>query len=337
MKILLAGIRPPKRLDEADSVFFPTKVEFISAGPTEEDMVTQVADVDYIICGSARITSRIISAARKLKAIQIYGTRHEKVDLDAATAKSIRVALQVKESRFDIADHVLMLILALQRRLLESHAGVIKADYKRLGIKPVRTLLSTQAKSPEVNRWLGLEGISPLDGKTLGLFGFGEIGTEVAKRARGFGLNILYFKNHRLPERTEVGLGVAYTDFQDLLKTSDFFVICVPLTKETEGAIGGKELASMKKAAFIINVARGPIIDEDALFVALRDGIIAGAGLDVFREEPLPDYSPLLTLKNVILTPHSAGGSQRRDEVIDACENIARDLNGQAMHNLLAA
>jgi phosphoglycerate dehydrogenase-like enzyme len=167
-------------------------------------------------------------------------------------------------------------------------------------------------------------------GKTLGLIGFGEIGTEVARRARAFEMNVIYSKREPLPAAIEDMLGVRAAPLDDLLRSSDFVSLHVPHGPETDRLIGARELALMKPTASIINTCRGPVIDEEALIAALCDGTIASAGLDVFTLEPLQFDSPLTRLDNVILTPHIGGGTggAREKQMRDVLDNVVRFARG---------
>lgn len=163
----------------------------------------------------------------------------------------------------------------------------------------------------------------------MGIVGLGGIGTKIAERALGFKMNILYYQRHR--SREEARLGAKYVDLKTLLKNSDFVVLAVPLTKETEKMIGRKELELMKASAYLINIARGRIIDEKALIEALQNKTIAGATLDVFEKEPVDLGSPLLSMPNVVLAPHIAGSTlETRSEMsVIAAQNILNALHGK--------
>ena len=181
-----------------------------------------------------------------------------------------------------------------------------------------------------------------LNQKTLGIVGLGNVGTEVAKRAQGFGMRIIAIKRHP-SEELRLKLGIDFlggpTDLFRILIESDFVVLGVPLTPETRKMIGEKELRTMKRSAYLVNVSRGEIVDEDALVKALRDGIIAGAGLDVFEVEPINPDNPLLKLENVVLTPHIAGGmgieELRKERVGFIVGNIRKMINGQKPENIV--
>ena len=205
-----------------------------------------------------------------------------------------------------VADLVLALILGITRKLVEGHNGVAHGAYRTLGLTPERT-----SETRFSFDWLGLDGDAPLYGRTLGLVGFGEIGALTAERARAFGMAVRYFQRTRLSREEECALGLEYRPFEALLKTSDVLSLHVPDTEQTRGLIDAKALSSMRPEAYLINTSRGAVVDQDALIAHLEAGALAGAGLDVFREEPLPADSRLTGLPNVLLAPHLGGGAAR--------------------------
>ncbi len=182
-----------------------------------------------------------------------------------------------------------------------------------------------------------------LHGRTVGIVGLGAIGREVARLAKAFGMRVLAcrrscsYPQERLAEVPGVDLLLPVSELRRLLAEADYVVLAVPLTPETRGLIGREELAAMKTGACLVNVARGPVVDEDALLEALRSGHLGGAVLDVFREEPLPSESGLWDLPNVILTPHIAGGTPRYVErAVDLfCDNLRRYVAGQPLRNVV--
>ena len=206
-----------------------------------------------------------------------------------------------------VAEHTVMLIMALSRHLL----AVIRQTNTQEWLPERSQPILTDQRRYTYN-WIGLQEWGTLYGKTAGLIGLGLIGCATAARLRSFGMRLLYSQRHRLDPLSEVRMGVQWRPFDELLAESDFVSLHHRFQEEPEGNdkhIGARELALMKPTAYLINTARGRLVDEDALVAALRRGQIAGAGLDVFRYEPLPADSPLFALAgdNVILTPHVAG------------------------------
>ncbi|MCL4534486.1 MAG: D-2-hydroxyacid dehydrogenase [Bacteroidetes bacterium] len=178
-----------------------------------------------------------------------------------------------------------------------------------------------------------------LYGATVGLISLGHIGTEVAKRAKPFGMRVIATRRTAAAGETAPNVDQIFplTQLRDLIAESDFVVLCLPLTKESKGLLGEAELRAMKKSAYLINVARAEIVDDDALQQALREGWFAGAGLDVFPKEPLPPESPYWELPNVLVSPHIAGQSPRTDGRMVAlfCTNLRRYLYGQPLENVI--
>jgi phosphoglycerate dehydrogenase-like enzyme len=172
-------------------------------------------------------------------------------------------------------------------------------------------------------------------GKTLGCVGYGEIGCELSLRARAMGMRVLYTRRHPLPAHLEARYQVQYRPLPALLEECDYVCVAVPHTEETTHLIGAGELRLLGPQGYLVNVARGGVVDEDALIHALRDGVIAGAGLDVFTYEPLPDDSPLCSLDNVILTPHIGGGTgtTRDFELGEALREVRSVLGGAPLQH----
>lgn len=284
----------------------------------EQSLIEAAKDVDVILVVYAKITEKIINSAPKLKGIVRYGIGVDNVDVQAASRRKIPVANVPDYCIGTVADHTFALLLALNRKVL-------------LADKMLRTGKCARWTSPDL-KLMGLD----LEGKTLGLIGIGKIGSAVAKRAKGFGMKVIAYDPY-VPKETAEALGITLTDFETLLQTSDFISIHVPLTRETRGMIGEKELKRMKKTAYIINTARGPIIQEKALYQALKNGWIAGAALDVYEKEPPDSDNPLFELENVVLTPHIAYYTKeaiRRLEM-SVVEEAIRILQGQLPKNLV--
>jgi phosphoglycerate dehydrogenase-like enzyme len=209
------------------------------------------------------------------------------VDVESARKSKVPVANNGGANAIAVAEHTIMLMLAVQKRLVRFHNDVVAGKWR--------------AGNPNESR------IYELAGKTLGIVGLGNIGKRVARRSAAFDMAIQYYDIARLTEDQEDALGARFVLFEELLRTSDVLSLHVPLTDATRRMLGGRELGMMKRSAIVINTCRGPVVDEDALHRALTQGQIAGAGLDVFVEEPPAPSHPLFALPNVTLTPHSAG------------------------------
>ncbi len=234
----------------------------------------------------------------------------DNIDVEAATERKVLVTNTPEVLTEATADLAWALLLAVARRIVEADQ-----DLRREGF-PGWTFIP---------KHLGVD----VHGKTLGIVGFGRIGQAVARRAQGFGMRVLYFARSRKPE-AERALGAQFAPLEKLLQESDFVVLCVPLTPETRHLLSARELSLMKKEAILVNVARGPVVDEEALVRALRERRILGAGLDVFEREP-EVHPGLLALRNVVLTPHigSATWATRRKMASLAVENVLAALQGK--------
>jgi len=277
--------------------------------PSEEDLIDRVPDVDAILVGTTPITERIIEAARVLKVVSRRGVGYDNIDLAALRRRKIPLTIVGSANATTVAEHTLCFILALAKQAFA---------YDR----------ATRA-----GNWRFRESMIAMDllGKTLLLVGFGRVGRAVAVRAAAFGMRVAVY-DPLVPEAVFGEFRVEpVMDLLDGLAICDFLSVHVPLIHQTAGLIGRKELAAMKSTAFVISTARGGVVDEDDLVNALRMGLIRGAGLDVFKEEPLPPNHPLLGLENVILSPHAAALTaecvQRMDVV--AARNCLDAIDGK--------
>lgn len=242
---------------------------------------------DFLMEFSADPTPEEFEALENVKFIQLLSAGYNKFDMKTANKKRIPVANN-HGNCVAVAEFTILLILALLRKL------------------PIHYLTTKNGKWLEHS--LMLEQ-GELAGRTLGLVGLGFVGKEVAKRARGFKISILYYDIKRLTPQQEEELGVKITPLEDLLKKSDIISFHLALTEQSKGLIGKREFGFMKPTAFLINTARGGVIDYKELYRALSGRKIAGAGLDVFTQEPPDPNDPLFLLDNVIVTPHMAGGT----------------------------
>jgi phosphoglycerate dehydrogenase-like enzyme len=296
----------------------------------EAELKALLAQAEGMIFQRRVVTAEILTAAPHLRVIQKMGGRRDKIDISAARARGIAVALMPMPGSVAVAEHAMTLLLACAKRLLLAHRLTATGAYRDLGIEPKVTTERSHGF-----QWMKMPDLVELAGLTLGIFGFGDIGNEIAKRARAFDMQILYHKRNRLEADLEAELGVAYADKDDLLRRSDFVVMTSPLTPETEKSIGARELALMQPTAYLINVSRGGVIEEEALVQALLSRQIAGAGLDVFVQEPIPHNHPLLSLDSVILTPHIAGGKggARERQAVAILTNLKRFVDGQPLQH----
>jgi len=276
---------------------------------TEETVESAIADADFVVVATTPLPSHSIGAGTRLRLIQHQGVGYEKTDVAAAARQGIPVAVCPAGTTIGVAEHVLLLILAVLKRLPLADASLRRGEWLQWELRPSSFELA---------------------GKRLGLVGFGRIGEAVARRAQAFEAEVLACEKDATRQLAGESIGVEFSSFEDLLAACDIVSLHVPLTADTRHMINAETLRRMRPTAFLINTARGPLVDEPALVAALESAAIAGAGLDVFEHEPLPADHPLLRLPNVVLTPHiSAGTKDALIAKMDACfANIGRVARG---------
>jgi phosphoglycerate dehydrogenase-like enzyme len=283
-----------------------------SKGPDDVRRVASEADV--LVVATTRVDAALLDAAPRLRHVQHQGVGYDNIDVAACAARGVTVALTPEGTTTGVAEHVFLLILALYKNLREAEGKL------RAGGWPVWEL---RARSFEIA------------GKTLGLVGFGRIGRAVAQRARAFEARVVYYDPFRADRETERELGVEHRELDDLLREADIVSVHVPLSSDTKHLIGERALRLMKPSAILLNTARGPLVDERALHRALTEGWIAGAGLDVFEQEPADPQNLLLRLENVVVTPHISAGTidAFRTKMRAVAANVARVAAGEAPNN----
>lgn len=268
----------------------------------------RISAYDGIISYVPRLDSKTLSKADRLKVVSCHSPRE--IDLSAAAEQGIRVT-QTPALWETVADMTVALMLAAARMIPQAHIHVKNGQWKQ---------------SSDKNLFSG----TTLHRKVLGIVGLGRIGAIVAKRVIGFEMKTIYYDVVRKPQMEEE-LGIGYKPLRELMAEADFVSIHVPLSDETRDLIGEEELGAMKREAILINTARGPVVDEQALYRALEQKRIAGVALDVYREEPLKPMNPLLALSNVVLTPHLAGSTRECD--MEAVMNVIQVLRGEISPN----
>ena len=277
----------------------------------ESELEQIIAGYDAIVVRSAtQLNADLIERAERLKVIGRAGVGVDNVDVEAATRRGIIVANAPESTVVSAAEHTIGLLVALARNIPQAHAALKQGRWER-------------------NAYGGIE----LAGKTLGVLGFGRIGQQVARRALGLGMHVVAYDPYVAAERfRELGAEQVETP-EDVYAAADFLTLHLPLTAETRGSVGAAAFAAMRPGVRIVNAARGPLVDEEALLAALKSGQVAGAALDVFDSEPYT--GPLLELDNVVVTPHlaaSTGEAQDRAGVIVA-EQVAAALEGGLVTN----
>ncbi|MEM3577239.1 MAG: glyoxylate reductase [Candidatus Bathyarchaeia archaeon] len=286
--------------------------------PPKKVIIEKVRNVDGLVSLlSDKIDAEVFDAAPKLKIVSQMAVGFDNIDIQEATKRGIYVTNTPEVLTDTTADFAWALLMAVARRVVEADKYVRTGQWK-VGWHP--------------SMLLGRD----VHGATMGVVGAGRIGYAVAKRAKGFNMKILYYDVIPRPEM-EKELGAKRVDLDTLLKESDFVSIHVPLMKETYHLINAEKLKLMKKTAYLINNARGPVVDEKALYEALKKGTIAGAGLDVFEQEPTPVDNPLLKLDNVVVAPHISSASyETRSRMAEmVAENLVAFFEGKTPPNLV--
>jgi D-3-phosphoglycerate dehydrogenase len=274
---------------------------------SEDELLEQARDVDALIISSRdAISRRIIEGCPKLRIISKRGAKPSNVDIQAATERGIPVTWTPGSNAVSVAEHALMMILAQMKRVIRSMSGQKDGE------------------------WRGdLVPGNELYGKTVGIIGLGQAGTELAKRLSCFAVDMVAYDPY-VPRERAVKLNLKMLGLEELLKISDVVTLHCDLTRETRHLIGEEQLKRMKKGAYLVNTARGELIDTRALYDALKEGLIAGAALDVFEEEPTGRDNPLFSLDNLLHTPHMAGITHESvgREPVWAAEEVVRVLKG---------
>lgn len=284
-------------------------VETAEAKRTPEQTREKLADVDGAIVGlSDRIDGAVLAGNRRLRAVANLGVGYNNLDLSALTAAGILATNTPDVLNQTTADYAWALLMAAARRVGSAERW-LRAGHWQGGMR--------------FDDWLGVD----LHGKTLGILGMGRIGQAVARRAVGFDMPVIYHNRSRLPEAVEREYRATWVDKAELLKRADHLVLVLPYSAQSHHAIGATELAQMKPTAVLVNIARGGIVDDAALAVALREGRLAAAGLDVFEGEPSVNLA-LQELENAVLSPHiaSASADTRRAMAQLAADNLLAAL-----------
>jgi D-3-phosphoglycerate dehydrogenase len=269
-------------------------------GISEDEIVAIINRYDALIVRSqTKVTRRVIEAAGSLKVIGRAGVGVDNIDVQAATEKGIIVVNAPEGNTIAATEQTMALMLALSRHIPQAHASLVAGKWDRKTYKGVE-----------------------LKGKVLGILGLGKIGSGVAKRALAFEMKVLAYDPYVSPEKAQ-SMGVEMADLDTIFKEADFITVHLPLNKDTKYIIGAEEIAKMKPSVRIINVARGGVICEEALYEALKEGKIAGAAIDVWENEPCTD-SPLQQLNNVVVTPHL--GASTKEAQINVAIDVANEI-----------
>jgi glyoxylate reductase len=286
----------------------------------EEEVKKTISEADVVLGDytfKQKVTADILSMAKNLKFIQQPSVGYQHIDVAACTARGIKVANTAGANTVSVAEHTIAWGLCLLKNMFHAHTSTRSGGWDQMRIKPVE-----------------------LQGKVWGIMGFGRIGQAVAERLKPFGLSrIIYHDTYRPEPSVEQALGVEYAELATLLSQSDIISLHAPLTDATRAMINEDALNSMKSGAYLINVARAELVDEKALAEAIMKGKIAGAGIDVFSEEPVNINNPLLAVESdkLLFSPHVAGVTdEAAGRIINmATANIARVLKGEKPESLV--
>jgi phosphoglycerate dehydrogenase-like enzyme len=283
----------------------------------KEEAIAMAEDVDILLAGFFSL--ELFKAAKRLKWIQTLFAGVDAFLYPEVVNSSVVITNAGGVNSIPVSEQVIGMILCLNRKL---HLFV-------------RNQMERKWKTSDADLIFQMDELS---GKTAGLVGLGRIGSEIAKKAKCLGMRVIATRrNPSAPKPDYVDKLISPENLEELLADSDFVIIQIPLTKDTEGMFGEKELRRMKRTAYLVNASRGNIIKEDELIEALREGWIAGAALDTFATEPLPEDSPLWNMQNVIITPHVAGLTPRYMERLTDlfCENLRRFMNDEPLINVV--
>ncbi|MCG8548575.1 MAG: 2-hydroxyacid dehydrogenase [Alphaproteobacteria bacterium] len=288
----------------------PSGFDLVIASARSPEYHDAISGAEYLVgFVDGLIDEELYAVAPNLKLVQLLSAGYDKADIGAARRSGVPVANNGGANSIAVSEHAILLMLAVSRQLIRQH----------------KTVAAGQWRGNSTPR------VFELQGKTLGIVGLGSIGKKTARRAAGFGMNINYYDIARLTEDAEDALGVRFRLLTEILRSSDYLSLHVPLNESTRHMIGADELAQMKESAFLINTSRGPVVDEAALVDALTSGAIAGAGLDVFEQEPPESDNPLFDLDNVTLTAHLAGPTFESftARVRNGFDNVQRVARGE--------
>ncbi|MAG36315.1 MAG: 3-phosphoglycerate dehydrogenase [Dehalococcoidia bacterium] len=291
----------------------PPEVQLLTLGPNESRASTvKLERADCLLVADGQLGEATFAQAPRLRHIQHQGVGYDNIDVAAAHRRGISVALTPEGTTRGVAEHTLLLILALYKHLCVADRALREGQWLRWELRPTS--------------W-------ELGGKTVGIVGFGRIGRAVAQRIRAFEADVIYTDIVRAPTSIEEDLAARYVTFDELLASADVVTVHVPMNADSRHLVGRAQLERMQPHAILINTSRGGLVDEKALHDALTDGLIAAAGLDVFEPEPPSTDNPLWQLPNVVVTPHIAAGSADalREKMRAAFANIQRAARGEPL------
>ena len=309
--VVLLDFTAPPRAERLRKLLPPGFVLTHGTARGDDHLKEIIRDADFAISGQVGVSGDVLRAARRLKLLHKWGVGVDNLDTETARSLGIKVARTTGSNAVPVAEFTLGLMLATLRFQALGHERMRQGHWLGFNELPGETFL--------------------ISGKTVGIVGFGAIGQNVARLLKGFGCRLLYNKRTRLGDAEEAAHGVTYASMPELLATCDIVSLHCPLTPQTANIIDAAALASMKRSAVLINVARGGVVVEADLAEALRQRTIRGAAMDVYSIEPLPAGSELLKLDNIVVTPHLAAVTADTFEptVKRMFDNIARVARGE--------
>ena len=293
-------------------VLFPARV---SLAENQEHFLELLPSADACLIESLRFGARELAAAPQIAVVQKYGCLTRNIDLGACAARGVQVSVQRRRVNVALAELAFAMLSGLGKHLFELNHVIDEARLNAAG----HTIRPYDKRYTGGSNFARIPGLRTLFGKTIGIIGFGEVGREIASRARAFEMRVVYHQRTRLPGIEEGFLGVSYAGLHDLLAQSDYVTINLPVTESTKRILAGPEFAVLKKGAFLANVARPELIDRTALFEALDSGRLGGYATDVWFDRPARSDDAIFNYKNVVVMPHTAI-ADRRNALLDTEE-----------------
>jgi phosphoglycerate dehydrogenase-like enzyme len=288
----------------------PPSLDAVIARHGSDEFQAALADAVCLVgFGDGTMDDAFYKSAPKLKLVQLLSAGYDRCDIEAARRAGVPICNNGGANSTAVSEHAILLMLAVCRRIVWQHTNVAAGRWRGNNVDDIK--------------------LYELKGRTLGIVGLGIIGKKTARLAKAFGMTVQYYDITRLTEEQADDLGVRFALFEEVLRTSDVVSLHVPLSRQTRHMMGAEQFKMMKRTAYLINTCRGPVVDEAAMTEALQNGTIAGAGLDVFDQEPPPPNNPLFALQNVILTAHFAGPTwdnqyTRFRNAFDNCQRVIR-------------
>jgi phosphoglycerate dehydrogenase-like enzyme len=309
MALIIIADNPLNEINIAKELLPPSLDAVVARHGSAEFQAALGDAVCLVGFGEGTMDDAFYASAPKLKLVQLLSAGYDRCDIEAARRAGVPICNNGGANSTAVSEHAILLMLAVCRRLVWQHSSVVAGRWRGNAVQDVQ--------------------LFELKGRTLGIVGLGSIGKKTARLAQAFGMTVQYYDTLRLTEERADDLGVRFALFDELLRTSDIVSLHVPLSKATRHMMGAAQFKMMKPSAYLINTCRGPVVDEPALIEALRQGTIAGAGLDVFDQEPPPPNNPLFGLQNVVLTAHFAGPTvenqyTRFRNAFDNCQRVIR-------------